>query len=49
MSEQKDYGDYKTACTFSIKVRNKEKLDNLTKQKNLNQSQMIDKIIEEYN
>ena len=46
--EEKDYGEYKITCTYSIKVKNKEKLNNLAKEKGVNQSKMIDMVIEEH-
>lgn len=44
----KDYSEYKITSTYSIKIKNKEKIDELASKENKNQSEIINEMIEKY-
>lgn len=43
-----DYSEYSVTKTYSLKIKNARKVDEIAKKENLNKSQALNKIIEKY-
>lgn len=48
MVEEKEYGEMITTQTYSIKIKNKIKVDEFAKKKKMNKSKALNKIIEDH-
>jgi len=47
--EEVDYGEMKSVCTYSIKIKNKQKIKDVAgKRGKNNQSQVVDDMVEAY-
>lgn len=46
--EEGNYSEYSVTKTYSIKIKNAKKVDEIATKKNINKSQALNKIIEEY-
>lgn len=47
--EEKNYNEYSVTKTYSIKIKNAMKVDEIAEKENINKSQALNKVIEEYN
>ena len=47
--EEIDYSEYSVAKTYSLKVKNAKKVDEMAEKEDINKSKAINKIIEAYN
>jgi len=47
--EEINYSEYSVTKTYSLKIKNAKKVDEIAEKEGINKSQALNKIIEEYN
>lgn len=47
--EEINYSEYSVTKTFSLKIKNAKKVDEIAEKEEMNKSQALNKIIEDYN
>jgi hypothetical protein len=46
--EEIDYSEYSVSQTYSVKIKNAKKIDEIAEREEINKSQALNKIIEKY-